>query len=51
MVEGIHQVVQCIMGGDAVLVGLEAAEEVHMGFALVLNLDEVVGGSDGGAQG
>ena len=49
MVEGIHQVVQSVVAGDAVLVGQEAAEEVQVGIAPVLDLDEVVSGGDGGA--
>ena len=49
MVECIHQVVQRIMAGDAVLVGQEAAQEVHVGFAPVFDRDEVVGRGDGGA--
>ena len=34
--ERIDQVVERIVAGDAVLVGQEAAEEIHVGFAPVL---------------
>jgi hypothetical protein len=49
-VKGDHQVVEGIMAGDAVAVGQEAAQEVDMGFVPVVDLDEVVGSGDAGAQ-
>jgi hypothetical protein len=48
--EDIHQVVEGVVAGDAILAGQEVAQEVHVGFAPVLDLDEIVGRSDGGAQ-
>jgi hypothetical protein len=49
-VQGVDQVIQCIVAGDAVLVRQEAAQEIHMGCAPVRDLDEVLGSDDGGAQ-
>src|SRR5487761_2765070 len=49
-VQGVHQVIQRIVAGNAVFVGQGPAQEVEMDFAPVLDLDEIVGSDDGGTQ-
>ena len=49
-IQRVDQVVERIVAGDAVLVGQEPAQEVEVDFAPVLDLDEVIGADDGGAQ-
>ncbi len=49
-IQGIHQVVQRIVAGDAVFVGQEPAQKIDVDFAPVIDFNEVVGSDNGGAE-
>src|ERR1039458_3354626 len=49
-IQGVHQVVQRIVAGDAVFVRQEPAQEGDEDFAPVIDFNEVVGSDNGGAE-